>query len=84
MSISVATIETSYSKLKIKNYLRNTMTQTQSDDLAMISVEKELDNSLGYVICFDQLKTLPYFQKLKPENLIVCCVKYIIKRQINY
>jgi len=57
VSISVATIETSYSKLKIKNYLRNTMTQTQSDDLAMISVEKELGNSLGYVICFDQLKT---------------------------
>ena len=82
MSISVATIETSYSKLKIKNYLR--MTQTQSDDLAMISVEKELGNSLGYVICFDQLKTYPYFQKLKPENLIVRCVKYIIKRQINY
>ncbi|KYN10228.1 hypothetical protein ALC57_17643, partial [Trachymyrmex cornetzi] len=52
--ISVATKEVSFSKLKIiKNYLRNTMTQTRSCSLAMISTEKELVNSFDYVISLD-------------------------------
>jgi len=46
MPISVAIAEASFLKLKIiKNYLRNTMTQTRSCDLAMISIEKELANT---------------------------------------
>ncbi|KYQ54552.1 hypothetical protein ALC60_06576, partial [Trachymyrmex zeteki] len=34
--MSVAIAEAFFSKLKIKNYLRNTMTQTQSCNLTMI------------------------------------------------
>jgi len=42
----VATAEASFSKLKIiKYYLRNTMTQTWSCDLAVVSIEKKLANS---------------------------------------
>ncbi|KYN16074.1 hypothetical protein ALC57_11683 [Trachymyrmex cornetzi] len=45
--MSVTTTEASFSKLKIiKNYLRNTMMQTRSCSLAMISTEKELVNIL--------------------------------------
>ncbi|KYN29179.1 hypothetical protein ALC57_01301 [Trachymyrmex cornetzi] len=52
--MSVVTAKVSFSKLKIiKNFLRNTMTQTQSRDLAMISIKKELTNSFNYVITFD-------------------------------
>lgn len=49
MPVSVATGEASFSKLKlIKNYLRNTMTQTRLSDLAIISIESELANNLDY------------------------------------
>jgi len=42
----VATAEAFFSKLKIiKYYLRNTMTQTRSCDLVMVSIEKKLANS---------------------------------------
>ncbi|KYN10472.1 hypothetical protein ALC57_17381 [Trachymyrmex cornetzi] len=41
--MSVATTKASFSKLKIiKNYLRNTMTQTRSCSLAMIPTEKKI------------------------------------------
>lgn len=49
MPVSVATGEASFSKLKlIKNYLRNTMTQTRLSDLVIISIESELANNLDY------------------------------------
>ncbi|KYN29201.1 hypothetical protein ALC57_01323, partial [Trachymyrmex cornetzi] len=52
--LTVPMSEASFSKLKIiKNYLRNTMMQTRSCSLAMISIEKELVNSFDYVISLD-------------------------------
>ncbi|KYN21509.1 hypothetical protein ALC57_06123, partial [Trachymyrmex cornetzi] len=85
--MSVVTAEVSFSKVKIiKNFLRNTMTQTRSCDLAMISIKKELANSFNYVISLNYITiedVIRIFQKLlKLENIIVCCIKK--KRQIYY
>lgn len=55
MPISVVTGKASFSKLKlIKNYLRSTMTQTQLSDLAIISIENEVSNSLNYTDITDR------------------------------
>ena len=69
--MSVAT----FSKLKIiKYYLRNTMMQPWSCDLAMMSIEKELVNSFDYVITVDYITiedVIKIFSKTKPKNIIV-------------
>lgn len=47
--VSVASGERSFSKLKIiKNYLRSTMSQQRLTDLAMLTIEKDIANSLDY------------------------------------
>lgn len=47
--VSVASGERSFSKLKIiKNYLRNSTKQDRQNGLAIISIEKEIANSLEY------------------------------------
>lgn len=49
ISISVASAERSFSKLKlIKNYLRLTMSQERLNGLSMISIEHELAEKLDY------------------------------------
>lgn len=49
LPITVASGERSFSKLKlIKNYLRTTMTQERLVDLAILSIEKELAETLDY------------------------------------
>lgn len=47
--VSVASGERSFSKLKlIKTYLRNSMGQDRLSELAIISIEKEIANSIDY------------------------------------
>lgn len=47
--VSVASGERSFSKLKIiKNYLRNSMHQERLNGLAIVSIEKEIANSIKY------------------------------------
>lgn len=47
--VSVASGERSFSKLKlIKTYLRNSMGQDRLNELAIISIEKEIANSIDY------------------------------------
>lgn len=49
LPITVATGERSFSKLKIiKNYLRSSMHEERLNGLAIISIEKDLANSLNY------------------------------------
>ena len=51
MPPTVATAERSFSKLKlIKNYLRTTMLQDRLVDLARLSIEHELANSINFDI----------------------------------
>ena len=46
-SISVATCERSFSKLKlVKTYLRSQMSQRRLSSLAMLSIEREVSNRL--------------------------------------
>ena len=48
--ITVASGERSFSKLKlIKNYLRTTMTQERLNSLAMISIERDIVQTLDYL-----------------------------------
>ena len=49
--ITVASGERSFSKLKLilKNYLRTTMTQERLNSLAMISIERDIVQSLDYL-----------------------------------
>lgn len=52
MSVSVASCERSFSKLKlIKNYLRSTMSQARIDSLAVLSIERQLVDTID----FDQI-----------------------------
>ena len=47
ISVTVASAERSFSKLKlIKSYLRSTMSQERLNDLAMLSIEKDLADKL--------------------------------------
>lgn len=47
--VTVASAERSFSKLKLlKNYLRSTMTQARLNHLALLSIEKEIAQSLNY------------------------------------
>jgi len=57
LPVTVATAETSFSKLKIiKTYLRSTMSQERLDGLAIISIEHECAKDTD----FDQvIKDLP-------------------------
>ena len=49
MAISVATCERTFSKLKlIKNYLRSTMTNTRLTNLAILSIERDLTQSIDF------------------------------------
>lgn len=49
LPVSVASGERSFSKLKlIKTYLRNAMSQDRLSQLAIISIEKEIANSIDY------------------------------------
>lgn len=49
ISVSVATGERTFSKLKIvKNYLRNRLLQDRLSDLAIISIENNASKSLDY------------------------------------
>ena len=50
ISVTVASAERSFSKLKlIKSYLRSTMSQERLNELAILSIEKELVEKLDYV-----------------------------------
>lgn len=49
ISISVASCERSFSKLKlIKNYLRSTMSQLRLQNLAILSIEQEITNNINF------------------------------------
>eukprot|EP00731_Ephydatia_muelleri_P034131 Em0048g7a len=55
MPVSVASCETSFSKLKIiKTYLRSTMAQERLGNLAILSIEKEVFNSVDFDQIIDQ------------------------------
>ena len=52
--VTVACAERSFSKLKlIKSYLRSTMSQDRLNDLAMLSIEKDLAEKLEYSCLID-------------------------------
>ncbi|XP_028036882.1 uncharacterized protein LOC114247982 [Bombyx mandarina] len=49
ISISVASCERSFSKLKlIKNYLRSTMSQSRLQNLAILSIEQEITKNINF------------------------------------
>lgn len=53
--VTVASAERSFSKLKlIKNYLRSTMSQSRLNGLAMLSIERDLIESLDYESLMDE------------------------------
>ena len=55
MPVSVASCERSFSKLKIiKTYLRSTMAQERLGNLAILSIEKEVFNSVDFDQIIDQ------------------------------
>ena len=55
MPVSVASCERSFSKLKIiKTYLRSTMAQERLGNLAILSIEKEVFNSVDFDHIIDQ------------------------------
>ena len=67
MYVSVATCERSFSKLKlIKTYLRSTMTQSRISNLAILSIERELANSID----FDNV--INEFASLKARKIKMC------------
>ncbi|XP_058211574.1 uncharacterized protein LOC131323746 [Rhododendron vialii] len=54
ISVSVATGERSFSKLKlIKNYLRSTMSQERLNELAMLSIKNDLVKEVDYTNLID-------------------------------
>ena len=61
ISVSVASCESSFSKLKqIKNYLRSTMGQSSLSDLALLSIESDMAKDIdfdGVIDRFAALKT---------------------------
>ena len=55
MPVSVASCERSFSKLKIiKTYLRSTMAEELLGNLAILSIEKEVFNSVDFDQIIDQ------------------------------
>lgn len=65
--VAVASGERSFSKLKlIKTYLRNAMQQNRLNDLTIISIEKEIANSLNYDDIIDEFAT----SKARKKTLI--------------
>lgn len=65
--VSVASGERSFSKLKlIKNYLRNSMSQNRLNGLAIISIENEVANSIGYDDIIEEFAT----SKARKKNII--------------
>ena len=57
MSVSVASCERSFSKIKlIKNWLRLTMSQERLSNLAILSIEKEVLESIEVDIIIDNLQ----------------------------
>ena len=62
--VSVASAERSFSKLKIiKNYLRSTMTQNRLNDLAIISIEKDIAKEI------DPHKIIQQFASIKARKI---------------
>ena len=61
---SVASCERSFSKLKlIKNYLRSTMSQERVTDLALLSIENSIAQTLDYDLLIDE------FAKMKTRQV---------------
>jgi hypothetical protein len=59
VSVSVASCERSFSKLKlIKTYLRSTMSDMRLSGLALLSIEKELAAKLDYGECIKEFASL--------------------------
>lgn len=55
IAVSIATCERSFSKLKlILNYLRTTMSQNRTSDLALLSIERDMFNSIDFDDVIDQ------------------------------
>ena len=62
--VSVASAERSFSKLKIiKNYHRSTMTQDRLNDLAIISIEKDIAKEI------DPRKIIQQFTSIKARKI---------------
>ena len=59
LSVTAVSCELSFSKLYlIKNYLRSSMGQDHLSNMAMISIEQSVANSLSYDIFIDSFVTL--------------------------
>nr|CAH7725117.1 unnamed protein product [Callosobruchus chinensis] len=58
LPITVASGEHSFSKLKlIENYLRSSISQETSSDLAVISIEKKISQELDFSHTIDEFAT---------------------------
>ena len=65
VSVSFASAEKSFSKLKIiKTYLRSTMSQQRLNKLTLLSIEKEMLNEINYDNLIDNFAS----QKVQKNN----------------
>lgn len=65
LPVTTATAESSFSKLKIiKNYLRTTMKQERLSNLALLSIESELLESIPYEVIAEK------FAKAKARQIV--------------